>query len=270
MLARSAYRNAIKQLDRDSVRFYTNDLHDALLQKRGQQFWKCWNSKFNVKPKLHLQIDGSVDSLHIANSFADHFVSVCSPLTQTGSVRLKELYDDCRLNYTGDPFVNSYNVDVELVDNVISNMAKGKAAGMDGLTVEHLQYCHPVLSVILSRLFNLCLQYSFVPYQFGLSYTVPLPKNATNTKNITVDDFRGISISPVISKVLEHCILNKFSDYFKTSDNQFGFKKLVGYPQAIYCVKHVIESYVNSGATVNLCTLDISKAFDKMNHFGLF
>jgi len=36
-----------------------------------------------------------------------------------------------------------------------------------------------------------------------MSYAVPIMKNSANTNNktITVDDFRGISISPVISKV---------------------------------------------------------------------
>ena len=31
-----------------------------------------------------------------------------------------------------------------------------------------------------------------------------------------------------------------------------------------------MDYYVKFGSTVNLCALDISKAFDKMNHYGLF
>ena len=31
-----------------------------------------------------------------------------------------------------------------------------------------------------------------------------------------------------------------------------------------------MDYYVKSGSTVNLCFIDISKAFDKMNHYGLF
>ena len=46
-----------------------------------------------------------------------------------------------------------------------------------------------------------------------------------NSKTITVDDFRGISISPIISKVVEHCVLERYCDYLNTNDNQFGFKK---------------------------------------------
>jgi len=45
------------------------------------------------------------------------------------------------------------------------------------------------------------------------------------SKSITVEDFRGITISPIISNVLEHCILERYEKFFTSSDNQFGFKK---------------------------------------------
>jgi len=45
------------------------------------------------------------------------------------------------------------------------------------------------------------------------------------SKSVSVDDFRGISISSVISKVFEHCILDRYDGFLLSSDNQFGFKK---------------------------------------------
>ena len=111
-----------------------------------------------------------------------------------------------------------------------------------------------------------------VPANFGLSYTVPLLKgNLTCTsKTLSVTDFRGISISPVISKVFENCILIRFEKYFETSDNQFGFKKSLSCYHAIYSVRQVANNFTMSGSTVNICTIDIRKAFDKMSHYGLF
>jgi Reverse transcriptase (RNA-dependent DNA polymerase) len=35
-------------------------------------------------------------------------------------------------------------------------------------------------------------------------------------------------------------------------------------------VRSVVDHYVSNGSTVNLCALDVSKAFDKMNHCGVF
>ena len=89
-------------------------------------------------------------------------------------------------------------------------------------------------------------------------------------KSITVDDFRGISTSSVVSQVFEHCILDRYAEYFITSDNQFGFKKSSGCSIAIFTLRSIIDYYVSHGSTVNMCAIDLSKAFDKMNHHGLF
>jgi len=54
--------------------------------------------------------------------------------------------------------------------------------------------------------------------------------------------------------------------FFTSSDNQFGFKC----SQAIFTVKSVVNEYTSAGSTVNLCALNLRKAFDKLIHFGLF
>ena len=51
-----------------------------------------------------------------------------------------------------------------------------------------------------------------------------------------------------------------------TSDNQFGFKKGVSCSHAIHSVCKFIDRHVVAGSTVNLCAVDLSKSFDKVNH----
>ena len=75
---------------------------------------------------------------------------------------------------------------------------------MDNLSCEHLQYSHPMIIIILCKLFNLFVTHGCVPDSFGRSYTVPIPKGNLYNRALTVDGFRGISISPVVSKVFEH------------------------------------------------------------------
>ena len=84
-----------------------------------------------------------------------------------------------------------------------------------------------------------------------------------------MEDFRGISVSPVLSKIFEHCLLDLHATFFTTSDNQFGFKKGLSCFNAIYSIRTVIDGYIAGGFTVSLCALDLSKAFDKMNHHAL-
>lgn len=95
------------------------------------------------------------------------------------------------------------------METIIKKLKRGKAAGLDGVTAEHLQYSHPLLPCVLAKLFNFMIKLGYVPHSFGESYTVPILKGGISShgKSVTVDDFRGITISPVLSKVLEHCIL---------------------------------------------------------------
>ena len=52
-------------------------------------------------------------------------------------------------------------------------------------------------------------------------------------------------------------------------DNQFGFRKGVGCSHAIYTVRNIVDQCVLRGSSVNLCAIDLSKAFDKVNHYAL-
>ena len=47
-------------------------------------------------------------------------------------------------------------------------------------------------------------------------------------------------------------------------------KKRIGCSHAIFTVRNVIDNFVSNGSTVNVCALDLSKAFDRMNHYALF
>jgi len=47
-------------------------------------------------------------------------------------------------------------------------------------------------------------------------------------------------------------------------------KKQSGCSHALYTLRCVVDYYVSFGTTINLCALDICKAFDRMNHHGLF
>jgi len=66
----------------------------------------------------------------------------------------------------------------------------------------------------------------------------------------------GISTSYVMSKIFEHCILNRFAISYTSSDNQFGFKKKIGCVHAIFSMRRVIERYIMNESTVNICALE--------------
>jgi hypothetical protein len=92
----------------------------------------------------------------------------------------------------------------------------------------------------------------------------------SRSKNLTYDDFRGISISTVLSKIFEDCfesisIVSHIRSTVRFQEN--------GCSHVMYTVRSMIyrrSVCVSNGSTVNLCAFDVSKAFDKMNHCGVF
>ncbi len=185
-----AYKAGIRKTQSESVQSYSNDLNDALLSKNGNDFWKCWKSKFGVKSPACLQVNGITDKTKIAGKFRQHFARLSSAATDMGEQNLRGAYENLRPSYTGSPYMEYYAIDAELIEIVISELKRGKAAGLDTLTAEHLQYCHQLLPTVLAKLFNLMLRYGCVPTEFGRSYTVPLQKgDKGSSKSITVDAF---------------------------------------------------------------------------------
>ena len=151
------------------------------------------------------------------------------------------------------------------MDEIIRNLKRGKAAGMDKITCEHLQYSHPIVISCITMLFNLMIKHKYVPLAFGERVIIPIPKGDKRSCNANVDDYRGITVSCIMSKIFETSLLHYMKNYFYTSDRQYGFKKKVGCSHAIYSVRKTVDFFNNQNSTVNICSLDLSKAFDKIN-----
>ena len=166
--------------------------------------------------------------------------------------------------------LNCASFNAVLIDIAISKLHNGKAAGINNLQKEHLVNAHPILYVALSKLFYLIFALGYVPNQFGKGILIPIQKDNSIKGIQKLENFRGITLSPLISKVFEHSILFLFGKYLKSNDRQFGFKEKLGCANAIFCVRNVVDYFVENDSTVNLCCLDISKAFDRVNHNCLF
>ena len=58
--------------------------------------------------------------------------------------------------------------------------------------------------------------------------------------------------------------------HLATDDLQFGFKNNVGCTDAIFTLKATIGHFVGNRSSLYCAALDISKAFDRVNHYKLF
>ena len=176
---------------------------------------------------------------------------------------------DRLLCYTVDPVIGC-QFGVEVISDIILNLKKGKAMRCDNLSAEHLQFCHPTIIVIIFKFFNMMILLGYVPDAFGRGIIIPIPKSNDGKNWNKVEEFRGITVSPILSKVFESCLVRIIGSYFNSSERQFGFKKGVGCRDAIFTVKSVVDHYTRNNSTINICALDLTKAFDRVNHDILF
>ena len=159
-------------------------------------------------------------------------------------------------------------INVESVSSWVSKLKWGKAAGYDGLTIEHIAYAHPVLIVLLSLLFKMLVSCGIVPSAFGRGIVIPLVKN-TDGNTADSSNYRRITPCLKISKIFECLMMDMVKDKLISSDLQFGFKSNSSCSHTILALqaemKHIMEV-----RTATLCALDISKAFDRVNFYGWF
>ena len=270
LCARANYRRRIRDGKRLETQAYTNDLHESLMVKNNTMFWKCFNSKFGKASQVAM-VDGVSDPEQVLGKFYSYFSDLAKPSCSAQAYDLAGLYDKKRVSYEGDFFDDYQSIDTSCVESAIKSFTLGRACGLDGLSPEHLLFSHPIVYNVLAKLFSSMLFVGYVPSSFLASYTVPIPKvSGGGLGSYSCNDFRGIAISSLLSKLFEKCLIEIFGSYFEVSENQFGFKRGFGCSHAINSVKRVVDFYVEGNGTACLSAIDIRKAYDSVDHTGLF
>jgi len=192
----------------------------------------------------------------------------CSPSFNAIDNNLKNEYFANKISYNNSIWNPRITLSVEQIDRAIQQIANNSTPGHDSICIEHFKYAHPSVILILRSMFNICLAIGEVPSEFGQGMVTPIPKFKGHKVNVTSEDFRGITINVIPSKIFEHSIVSFFEN-LSSSERQFGFKKGYGCNHALSQVRNTIEYFSRRGSTVNLGFVDIKKAFDKASFWGI-
>ena len=87
---------------------------------------------------------------------------------------------------------------------------------------------------------------------------------------LSCDNYRPISILPTLSKIFEKCIFNQFTSYLSTEDiltpKQYGFRSSSATTDCLVDLIEEITATIDKGDYAVSLFLDLSKAFDTVNH----
>jgi len=144
------------------------------------------------------------------------------------------------------------------------------ATGLDGIPAWFLRVGAPFFAAPLAALMNLSLSSSVVPAQWKSASILPIAKTVPPT---TPSDYRPISITSVLSRILERIVVH---DYIYPSlqcppsglsfSDQFAFQPTASTTCALIHLFHTISTLLESNPYVIVFALDFSKAFDTVRH----
>ena len=119
----------------------------------------------------------------------------------------------------------------------------------------------------LTYITNLSLSSGIVPDQMKIARVVPLFKTGDLSQ---FTNYRPVSVLPAFSKCLEGTVYNRlinFLNKFNTlSNNQYGFRKNHSTAYALIQLYDKLSDATDQGKVTLCLFIDLSKAFDTVNH----
>ena len=263
------YKQAIRDAAIEGDKCWNENLFNHLCQKDNIGFWKSWRKRFcshNIKPTSVL--NGKCGD-EVLSEFSNFYKNVYQPNTDHANDKFQNELDDLLVQHLDRSSRAVPQIDIINMSVLIARLKRNKAAGIDDIVSEHVIHGGQDLAVHLCLLFNALLRHSFVASDFCKGIIIPLLKNKHGDAT-KLEMYRGITISPVLSKLFEMVLQSVFQEFLVSDHLQFGFKKNSSCAHALFAFNESVRYCVSGNTKVYTAFLDSSKAFDKVLHSGLF
>ena len=151
--------------------------------------------------------------------------------------------------------------------NLIEAIPSGKATGVDGVSALILKIAAPAIAPSLAKLINICIAHGTFPTAWKEVKVTPILKqNSKSDKN----NYRPISVLPVLSKIFERHLHNSLSTFLKDSNLlyslQSAFRKYHSTETALIGIVDRMLLNIDDNRINGLLLADFRKAFDLVNH----
>lgn len=159
------------------------------------------------------------------------------------------------------------DVSSQEIDSLIVNLRRNCASGWDNISSRILQSSRLVFVPLLTHICRLCLTHGIFPNALKKAIIYPIYKSGDIE---TVDNYRPISLLPVLSKILEKVLNTRLINYLKTKDiiahNQYGFREGKSTEDAVLALTSDIVDHLEKKNKCLCVFLDLSKAFDTVSN----
>ena len=254
--------------------------HQSLIRKFNGNMKKTWGvinrllGNFKKKDSSkYIRIKGSScsDPKIIANEFNSFFTSLPKKLHNklpkiTDGIRVKRC-----LNYLNGHEINETILlrptSFQEVTKIIKAFRKKSSTGVDNKSPKLLKHFPDKIINCLVHIFNLSLDQGEFISSFKRAKVVPIHKSDDKQD---MKNYRPISLLPVASKILEKIMYNRVYSFLDRHSffyqNQYGFRSSHSTELAGSFLINQICSAIDKNMKVMSVFLDMSKAFDCVDH----
>nr|XP_047129658.1 uncharacterized protein LOC124809564 [Hydra vulgaris] len=256
----------LKQLITKRYKYYEKTINIENLRTTNPQ--RFWDNIRKIKTKATnrlFTINKSQNIKDIVQEFRQHFQTLLNtPLILNNNHNPSQIP-----SLSKEP--NSLIITSADIINCISQSNSNKSPdGLSGLSAEHLKNSHNNnLLLSHSKFYNSILSNGKVPNDLSTS-TIILPVKSYEKSLNNPDNYRGISILPIFTKLLEYLILRICPSITDSHSHQFGFKKSSSTLHAEFLLSKTVMHYKNNYTLLYMCSLNANKAFDTCNWDLLF
>lgn len=257
-------RKQYKKCARSAFKDYKVEM-EHLINEDPTKFFDYVNSCRKTNDELPSEMDYNGSKLtsqqDIADSFAKHFATAYTEQSSFSSGYYKE-YEKFLRNLC----INIPSIDIteQLILETVYKLPNNTVDGPDEIPNIFIKKCIHTLIKPITYILRESFITGIVPEIWKRSYVKPVHKSGIKTK---IDNYRGVALQCVISKLLDSIIANHLNFHMKNiiDDSQHGFVK--GKSTVTNLIEFTsrtitkMEKYIQTDSIY----LDIAKAFDSVN-----
>ena len=240
-----------------------------------RKFWKTVKPFFTDKCKttnniiLTEKYETLNDNKKISNNFNEYFTNITKGLNLRESIgninfENEECCKKIKENFGNETF-SFETISKTDVLNLIKKLPGNKATVSNDIPVSVHKESVSAYYEKLTNIFNNCIRSGTFPEILKKSEITPAFKKGYQTSKT---DYRPVSTLSSFSKIFEKLIYLQLNNYMQSKFSIYltGFRKNHGTQHALLKMIETWKTKLNTGHKVGVIYMDLSKAFDTLNH----
>ena len=226
----------------------------------------------------HLNVNEPAD-----NEFYDYFMNLCIPqsaeyfndeyenMAQEFLRQYENSNDSFPINGSAVEEIVNGSFTVEEIECAIETLKTNKSPGNDCIPAEFIKVCKSIISRTIATVFNYMIEQRDFPDAWSGGIRSAVFKSG---KRNIVDNFRGITILPIMEKVFEAVVYRRLAfvnEAFAAHDRYNNvFSEVNRTLDNLFVLTGSVEKQLTINKCLYVCYIDFSKAFDMVNRTILF